>query len=95
MRAGANVSCIQGFFTLNQYCARLLTYILITDKGPSIKDVHKSSSLSKADVWFGEMRTSAKFWGFATKFDINFDKLLRFDIAIRFQCKLDFHQCQL
>ena len=38
--------------------------------------------MSKADVCGrGEMRTSAAFWGFSTKFDINLDKkLLKFDV---------------
>ena len=45
-------------------------------KGPSIKHVRKEGEgvFVKSGRGGGEMRTSAKFWGFSTKFDINLDK---------------------
>ena len=60
----------------------------------AIKDVRKGGGVfvksGSLRTWgFGEMQTSAKL-------DINLDKKLsKFDIATRFQCELDFNQCQL
>ena len=49
-------------------------------QGQSIKDVRKGEGVVKSGrLWtweggLGEFRTSAIFWGFSKKFDINLDK---------------------
>ena len=55
----------------------VIPYFVLTSfvlPSPPFRRLTVPASIHRGRRGFGEMRTSAKFWGFSTKFDLNLDK---------------------